>query len=113
MREMIVQRDGFPVLNQWLESSVPGLHFVGGLAGGTFGPICRFVAGARFSAQQVTQRAAELNEAAPRRRRIGPACSCSGATSKLWGWLAAWGGAGVTSRSSTTCPYAARSPAPY
>ncbi len=61
MREMIVQRDGFPVLNQWLESSVPGLHFVGGLAGGTFGPICRFVAGARFSAQQVTQRAAELN----------------------------------------------------
>jgi cation diffusion facilitator CzcD-associated flavoprotein CzcO len=59
--EMIYQRGGFPVLNQWFESSVPGLHFVGGLAGRTFGPICRFVAGARFTAQQVAQRAAELN----------------------------------------------------
>lgn len=49
---------GFPVLNRWFESSVPGLHFVGGLAGHTFGPICRFVAGARVAAQQVALRAA-------------------------------------------------------
>jgi hypothetical protein len=49
------------MLNQWFESSVPGLHFVGGLAGRTFGPICRFVAGARVTAQQVSRRAAELN----------------------------------------------------
>jgi cation diffusion facilitator CzcD-associated flavoprotein CzcO len=55
------QDDGFPMLNQWFESSVPGLHFVGGLAGRTFGPICRFVAGARVTAQQVSRRAAELN----------------------------------------------------
>jgi thioredoxin reductase len=61
MRDMIDQRDGFPVLNQWFESSVPGLHFVGGLAGRTFGPICRFVVGARITAHQVAQRAAELN----------------------------------------------------
>jgi cation diffusion facilitator CzcD-associated flavoprotein CzcO len=58
--EEVSQRDGFPVLNQWFESSVPGLHFVGSLAGRTFGPICRFVAGARVTAQQVA-RAAELN----------------------------------------------------
>ena len=51
--------NGFPVLNKWFESTVPGLHFVGGLAGYTFGPICRFVAGARIAAQQVAQRAAE------------------------------------------------------
>jgi lysine/ornithine N-monooxygenase len=57
----VSERDGFPVLNQWFESSVPGLHFVGSLAGRTFGPICRFVAGARVTAQQVTRRAAELN----------------------------------------------------
>jgi FAD-dependent urate hydroxylase len=55
------QRDGFPVLNHGFESSVLGLHFVGGLAGRTFGPICRFVAGARATAQQVGRRAAELN----------------------------------------------------
>jgi thioredoxin reductase len=57
----VVEADGFPVLNQWFESSVPGLHFVGGLAGRTFGPICRFVAGARVAAQQVARRTAELN----------------------------------------------------
>lgn len=55
------ERDGFPMLNQSFESSVPGLHFVGGLAGRTFGPICRFVSGARVTAQQVARRAAELN----------------------------------------------------
>jgi len=57
----LAESDGFPVLNQWFESSVPGLHFVGGLAGRTFGPICRFVAGARVAAQQVSRRVAELN----------------------------------------------------
>ncbi len=61
LREQVSQRDGFPVLNQWFESSVPGLHFVGGLAGRTFGPICSFVAGARVTAQQVARRATELN----------------------------------------------------
>ena len=61
LQEDLVQADGFPVLNEWFESTVPGLHFVGGLAGRTFGPICRFVAGARVAAQQVTRRAADLN----------------------------------------------------
>ncbi len=61
VRENLHQRDGFPVLDEWFESSVPGLHFVGGLAGRTFGPICRFVAGAHISAQRVARRAAELN----------------------------------------------------
>jgi thioredoxin reductase len=59
--KQVVETDGFPLLNQWFESSVPGLHFVGGLAGRSFGPICRFVAGARVAAQQVARRTAELN----------------------------------------------------
>ena len=50
----IRQRDGFPVLNRWLESSVPGLHFVGGLADHSYGPICRFVSGADVAARQIT-----------------------------------------------------------
>ncbi|TMF46513.1 MAG: NAD(P)/FAD-dependent oxidoreductase [Chloroflexi bacterium] len=61
VREKLDQHDGFPVLDEWFESSVAGLHFVGGLAGRTFGPICRFVAGAHISAQRVARRAAELN----------------------------------------------------
>jgi thioredoxin reductase len=59
--QQLAESDGFPVLNQWYESSVNGLYFVGGLAGRTFGPICRFVAGARAAAQQVSRRVAELN----------------------------------------------------
>ena len=58
LRAGIRQADGFPMLNEWFESSVSGLHFVGGLAGRTFGPICRFVVGAGISARQVAQRAA-------------------------------------------------------
>lgn len=59
LRERLVVRNGYPVLNRWFESSVPELHFVGGLAGWSFGPICRFVAGARASARQVTRRVSE------------------------------------------------------
>jgi hypothetical protein len=53
-----LHRDGFPVLNRWLESSVPGLHFVGGLADRSYGPICRFVSGADVAARQITTYAA-------------------------------------------------------
>lgn len=65
LRAQIQGRNGFPVLNEWLESSVPHLHFAGALGGFTFGPICRFVAGSTFSARQiarsaVTRRAASV-----------------------------------------------------
>jgi thioredoxin reductase len=53
-----LHRDGFPVLNRWLESSVPGLHFVGGLADRSYGPICRFVSGADIAARQIAAYAA-------------------------------------------------------
>jgi NADPH-dependent 2,4-dienoyl-CoA reductase/sulfur reductase-like enzyme len=59
LRRRVVVRNGYPVLNRWFESSVPQLHFVGGLAGWSFGPICRFVAGARASARQVAWRVSE------------------------------------------------------
>jgi pyruvate/2-oxoglutarate dehydrogenase complex dihydrolipoamide dehydrogenase (E3) component len=48
-------KDGFPILNKWLESSVPNLHFAGALGGFTFGPICRFIAGSVFAARQIAQ----------------------------------------------------------
>jgi FAD-dependent urate hydroxylase len=36
---------GFPILSSGLESSVPGLHFMGAPASWSFGPIMRFVSG--------------------------------------------------------------------
>jgi hypothetical protein len=55
LRERIVRRDGLPVLSGGLESSVPGLHFVGSAAVGSYGPLLRFIAGAGFAARRVTR----------------------------------------------------------
>ena len=57
VRERIRVREGFPQLNRWLESSIPGLHFAGGLADHSYGPICRFVSGAAVASRQIAARA--------------------------------------------------------
>ena len=44
---------GSPVLNQWFESSVPGLYFVGFSALQSFGPLYRFVGGVPATAPRV------------------------------------------------------------
>jgi cation diffusion facilitator CzcD-associated flavoprotein CzcO len=61
LQEQIATENGFPLLNPWFESSIPGLYFVGALGGFTFGPICRFVAGSGATAQQVAGHAARAN----------------------------------------------------
>ena len=43
-----------PVLSANFESSVPGLYFVGTSSANTFGPLMRFVFGARFTAQRLS-----------------------------------------------------------
>jgi len=45
--------NGYPVLNRWFESSIPGLYFLGSIAAGTFGPLLRFVAGTPFAAPRL------------------------------------------------------------
>lgn len=50
--------DGYPVLSAGLESSVPGLHFMGAPAAYSFGPINRFVVGSWYSAPAVARRVA-------------------------------------------------------
>jgi len=51
-----VQRvGGYPVLRRGLESSVPGLHFVGAPAAWSFGPTMRFVAGSWYASRSVTR----------------------------------------------------------
>jgi NADPH-dependent 2,4-dienoyl-CoA reductase/sulfur reductase-like enzyme len=42
--------NGSPALGTGLESSVPGLHFVGAPAAHTFGPVMRFVVGTAYAA---------------------------------------------------------------
>ncbi len=46
---------GSPVLRRGLESSVPGLHFVGAPAAESFGPVMRFVVGTSYTAPALTQ----------------------------------------------------------
>lgn len=47
---------GFPVLHAGLESSVPGLHFVGAPASLSFGPVMRFVVGTWYAGSATADR---------------------------------------------------------
>jgi len=46
--------DGYPVLSSGLESSLPGLHFLGAPAARTFGPLYYFVTGTERSSLELT-----------------------------------------------------------
>lgn len=46
---------GYPILDDAFQSSVPGLHFIGATAVGSFGPLVRFVSGTRFTALALAQ----------------------------------------------------------
>jgi thioredoxin reductase len=45
--------DGSPVLTRGLESSVPGLHFVGKPAAWSFGPLLNFISGTHFASAEL------------------------------------------------------------
>lgn len=47
--------NGFPVLIRGLESSIPGLHFLGKPAAWSFGPLLGFVAGAEFASTELVR----------------------------------------------------------
>lgn len=55
----VQEHNGSPLLNEWFESSVPHLHFVGAPAGYIFGPLCRFVVGSKVSARQIARHATQ------------------------------------------------------
>lgn len=54
LRREIRAVGGMPRLSRTFESSVPGLHFVGLTAAGSFGPLMRFMYGADFAARRVS-----------------------------------------------------------
>ena len=53
--DRLVLREGMPVLRSGLESSVPGLHFIGAPSAFTFGPVMRFVSGTAFAAKALAR----------------------------------------------------------
>jgi hypothetical protein len=58
--------NGYPVLGRGLESSVPGLYFLGAPAAFSFGPIMRFVSGGWYAGRALTR--AVAGRAEPGRR---------------------------------------------
>ena len=44
-----------PILSRSFESSVPGLYFIGTISAYQFGPVTRFVCGAKFTARRVAK----------------------------------------------------------
>jgi FAD-dependent urate hydroxylase len=58
--------NGYPVLGRGLESSVPGLYFLGAPAAFSFGPIMRFVSGGWYAGRALTR--AVAGRAEPDRR---------------------------------------------
>jgi lysine/ornithine N-monooxygenase len=70
LRGAIRTVDGAPVLNTVFESSMPGLHFVGLASLNSFGPVMRFVYGARHAAAIIGR---HLGAAKPRRAKAGSA----------------------------------------
>jgi FAD-dependent urate hydroxylase len=46
---------GYPLLGPGMESSVPGLHFVGAPSAWSFGPIVRFVSGGWYTGRQLVR----------------------------------------------------------
>ena len=47
--------DGYPILKRGLESSIPGLHFLGKPAAWSFGPLLSFVSGTEFAAKELVR----------------------------------------------------------
>ncbi len=73
---------GNPVLGRGLESSVPGLHFVGAYSAWSFGPIMRFVAGTWFTAPAVAKHIVRAQSPHATHAQTSPTGSLSHATTR-------------------------------
>ncbi len=59
---------GYPVLKRGLQSSIPGLHFLGKPAAWSFGPLLGFVSGAEFASKELVRFIARINGSTPNRK---------------------------------------------
>jgi FAD-dependent urate hydroxylase len=53
--ESIERFNGYPVLKEGLETSVPGLHILGAPAAWSFGPLMQFVSGTTYASRAITR----------------------------------------------------------
>jgi thioredoxin reductase len=53
LRKKMATADDVPVLNRNFASAVPGLYFVGLASSNSFGPLCRFAYGAKFTSKRL------------------------------------------------------------
>jgi thioredoxin reductase len=60
LRSQMESFEEAPVLNTNFESSIPGLYFVGLAAAVSFGPLCRFAYGAKFTAPRIARHLAAV-----------------------------------------------------
>ena len=58
LRAQVRTLEDAPALSPDFESSVPGLHFVGVAAANTFGPVMRFLLGARYASRRISRHVA-------------------------------------------------------
>ncbi len=72
LRSRITREDGSPVLSRNLESSVPGLYFVGLQSANSFGPVMRFVRGSEWVANHLTGHLAAIHRTASVRPTTSP-----------------------------------------
>ena len=53
LREQLATADDVPILNRNFQSVVPDLYFVGLASSNSFGPLCRFAYGAKFTSKRL------------------------------------------------------------
>jgi lysine/ornithine N-monooxygenase len=55
LRKQMATVDDVPILNRNFQSIVPGLYFVGLASSNSFGPLCRFAYGAKFTSKRLAR----------------------------------------------------------
>ncbi len=72
LRGALRSEETFPALTRHFETSVPNLYFVGAAAAAAFGPLMRFVLGARYTARTLTRHLEARAMPAHSGRTVGP-----------------------------------------
>jgi hypothetical protein len=62
--------NGYPILKKGLESSVPGLHFLGAPAVWSLGPLMQFVSGTHYASRAITRHIAAEPESVKGQRIV-------------------------------------------
>jgi hypothetical protein len=65
LREAIAARSGLPILSRNFETGVSGFYVVGPAAAYSFGPMFRFVLGARYTARRLARHLADARARIP------------------------------------------------